>query len=156
MDVVLFSSCAAPPNPRNVSSNINTPAAKLPTWRGAARPCMLLIGAAVACTALAAVLACAPSADPHAACWTAAATALLTAAAATVVMAVCLAVCGGAAAWSWLSHITAAGAWWPAWHQPVRAVVQGGYTISPREDWSSSASSPECLVTCILKVGSRV
>jgi hypothetical protein len=35
------------------------------------------------------------------------------------------------------------------WHRPVPACVQGGYTISPRED----GLGPECLVTCILKVG---
>eukprot|EP00775_Hariotina_reticulata_P008904 gene8904-9081_t len=34
------------------------------------------------------------------------------------------------------------------WHRPVPACVQGGYTISPRED----GLGPECLVTCILKV----
>lgn len=38
------------------------------------------------------------------------------------------------------------------WYKPVRAFVQGGYTISPRED-CIGANSPECLVTCILKVG---
>jgi hypothetical protein len=45
--------------------------------------------------------------------------------------------------------------WSPTWHwyQPVRASVRGGYTISPREDCSGGNShSPECLVTCILKV----
>ena len=43
--------------------------------------------------------------------------------------------------------------WFPTWHwyQPVRASVRGGYTISPRED-CSGGNSPECLVTCILKV----
>lgn len=38
------------------------------------------------------------------------------------------------------------------WYKPVRAYVQGGYTISPRED-CNAINSPECLVTCILKVG---
>eukprot|EP00879_Flechtneria_rotunda_P033504 GHRR01037116.1.p1 GENE.GHRR01037116.1~~GHRR01037116.1.p1 ORF type:complete len:457 (+),score=146.66 GHRR01037116.1:1129-2499(+) len=37
------------------------------------------------------------------------------------------------------------------WYQPVRASVQGGYTISPRED-CHGGNSPECLVTCILRV----
>jgi hypothetical protein len=37
------------------------------------------------------------------------------------------------------------------WYKPVRAYVQGGYTISPRED-CNGINSPECLVTCILKV----
>jgi hypothetical protein len=37
------------------------------------------------------------------------------------------------------------------WYKPVRAYVQGGYTISPRED-CNAINSPECLVTCILKV----
>lgn len=37
------------------------------------------------------------------------------------------------------------------WYKPVRAYVQGGYTISPRED-CNAVNSPECLVTCILKV----
>jgi hypothetical protein len=37
------------------------------------------------------------------------------------------------------------------WYKPVRAHVQGGYTISPRED-CNAINSPECLVTCILKV----
>jgi len=37
------------------------------------------------------------------------------------------------------------------WYKPVRAYVQGGYTISPRED-CNAMNSPECLVTCILKV----
>lgn len=39
------------------------------------------------------------------------------------------------------------------WYKPVRAHVQGGYTISPREDCFNAINSPECLVTCILKVG---
>jgi hypothetical protein len=37
------------------------------------------------------------------------------------------------------------------WYRPVRAYVQGGYTISPQED-CDAVNSPECLVTCILKV----
>ena len=41
------------------------------------------------------------------------------------------------------------------WYKPVRAHVQGGYTISPREDCFNALSSPECLVTCILKVDLR-
>jgi hypothetical protein len=39
------------------------------------------------------------------------------------------------------------------WYKPVRAHVQGGYTISPQED-CNAINSPECLVTCILKVRS--
>jgi hypothetical protein len=38
------------------------------------------------------------------------------------------------------------------WRRPVVAHVRGGYTISPREH-PSEGQTPECLVTCILKVG---
>lgn len=48
----------------------------------------------------------------------------------------------------WLSCVAAGGA---LWYRPVLATVQGGYTISPRED-CGGVNSPECLVTCILKV----
>ncbi len=56
--------------------------------------------------------------------------------------------------WAWLvawaGALAAVGRW--AWSEPVRAQVHGGYTISPREGCEGS-SQPECLVTCILKVG---
>lgn len=43
------------------------------------------------------------------------------------------------------------GAWLWGWWNPVRATVTGGYTISPCED-AHGQRSPECLVTCIMKV----
>jgi hypothetical protein len=47
------------------------------------------------------------------------------------------------------------GAWLWGWWNPVRASVTGGYTISPCED-AHGQRSPECLVTCIMKVSCDV
>jgi hypothetical protein len=57
---------------------------------------------------------------------------------------------GSSRSWrEWLASIAEGGA--VMWYRPVWATVQGGYTISPRED-ANGGYSPECLVTCILKV----
>lgn len=59
---------------------------------------------------------------------------------------------GSSRSWKeWFASIAQGGA--VMWYRPVWATVQGGYTISPRED-ANGGYSPECLVTCILKVRS--
>jgi hypothetical protein len=57
---------------------------------------------------------------------------------------------GSSHSWrEWFASIAQGGA--VMWYRPLWATVQGGYTISPRED-ANGGYSPECLVTCILKV----
>lgn len=60
-------------------------------------------------------------------------------------------------AWAAAALIGGVGIFISLWHwrRPVVAVVRGGYTISPRED-CRAGGPPECLVTCILKVGCAV
>lgn len=154
MDVILFSSCEEPAGVSSAGSASHLAGGSNGTTAG------LAAGAAGAGPPAGSSTAGISNAGGSTLCSIGAAAAAIGALAAAGIAAGaahhwvgCVVLLLAAAVGLWLCcHFNSRQRFQSVWYKPVRAYVQGGYTISPQED-CNAVNSPECLVTCILKVG---